>query len=86
MILYSHFLPGPINSKPNRFGNHRAKITENNSKIVKLGSVIILCVRAYVFVLNLNSLAKMNFHVCIFVSVIREIPQKGSGHVHQIQI
>ena len=28
----------------NRFGNHRAGITENSSKIVKFGSVIIFCV------------------------------------------
>ena len=27
-----------------RFGNHRARITENCSKIIKFGSVIILCV------------------------------------------
>ena len=30
--------------KQNRFGNHRTGITENNSKIIKFGSVIILCV------------------------------------------
>ena len=43
VILCSHFLPRPSNSRNNRFGNLRAGITEINSKIIKFGSVIVLC-------------------------------------------
>ena len=47
VILCSHFLPRPCNSRNKiRFGNHRAGIAENNSKIIKSGSVIVLCVMA----------------------------------------
>ena len=33
-----------MNSRNNQFGNHRARISENNLKIVKFGSEIMLCV------------------------------------------
>ena len=48
VILYSHLLPRPSNSETVRFGNHRAGITENNSRIIKFSLVIILCVMVMV--------------------------------------
>ena len=40
---------------------------------------------AYVFVLNLNSLAKSIFHVCVFISVTRSISAKSARYVYLIQ-
>ena len=42
----------PLIPETNRFGNHRARITENNSKTIKFGSVIFLCVMVYLFLAN----------------------------------
>ena len=39
----------------------------------------------YVFVLNSNSLTKNNFHVCVFVSITREIPAKNASYVYLIR-
>ena len=44
VFLCSHYLPRPRNSRNKSVGNHRARITKNNSKIMKFGSVILLCV------------------------------------------
>ena len=43
VILCIYVLPKPKNSRNNRFGNHKSGITENNSKMIKFGSVIIVC-------------------------------------------
>ena len=40
----------------------------------------------YVFVLNSNSLTKKIVHVCVFISVIRQIHEKGARYVYLIQI
>ena len=40
---------------------------------------------ASIFVLNLNSLTKNIFHVCVFVSVTKSIPAKSARYIYLIQ-
>ena len=44
------------------------------------------CFNVYVFVLNSNLLTKKIVQVCVLVSFIREIPEKGASYVYLIQI
>ena len=54
----SKYTPPPT---PNWFGSHTTRITENNSNILKFGSVILLCVMACLSRFVLIGLHGLNF-------------------------